>query len=307
MHEADARHDWRVDGAGAHIAGAWSDALAAALQAHRPPRVELAADWPSLAPLGVIGPSLTTLVLSGPPATGRVTSTTGLSALPALRSLEVAGTVRGGLVLEGLGSLERLDVQWQRGADAAFALPGLRHLTLRGYGGSDLAALRGGPALASLWLANTGIESLRGLSGLAGLAALRITRARRLAQLEGVQQAALQTLDIDDARGLVSLDALAGTTLSSLRLMHISPEASLDVIGTLPALHSLIIGGRQAPVLDWRLALSHPRLRVISGWWTPATLPETAMRACLPPGRSFARFDPGPGRDARPLVVQIAG
>lgn len=297
---------WRVDGESAYIAGPCTDALLDALALHRPSQVELAADWPTLAPLAVVGDQLTALTVTAVPVTGKTGPVAGLEALPALRTLEISGKPRGGLQLAGLPLLERLHLHWQRGAEQAFALPMLRHLTLRGYGPPDLASVPAGSSLSSLWLANTGIGSLRGLERLERLADLRISRARDLATLDGLQRCPLQTLDVDDARALAEVQALAGMPLTGVWLRHVCEGACLSMLPSMPNIETWIVAGPRAPLFDWQDALAHPRLRKVAGWWRPDELPESTMRAMAAAGRRITRFDAAPGRDLRHLVVEMA-
>lgn len=295
----------RIDADVGYIVGTPTDDALRALQAHRPQRLELVGERHDLGVFAPVGQAVRVLKLSGSIETGRLDAVEGLAVFPNLEVLEIGAKVKRGVDTTALIALQRADLHWQPGADAALDRASLRHLTLRGFNGADLTKLPGSPTLESLWLANPALETLEGLDAFARLSRVRITRARKLQSLHGVQRTALQALEVDDSRALSDLSAIQGLPLQRLALLSIASTASLDVACTLPALRELVIGGANAPDIDWLSVLALPSVRKVSAWWDPVVQPEAALRNAIAVGRAVTRFDPLPGKGCIPLIVEI--
>lgn len=296
----------RIDADVGYLVGPPTDEAVRELRSHRPPRLELVGERHDLAPFDAVGDAVRVLKLSGSLETGRISSVEGLGIFARLEALEISGKVKGGFDVAALRSLRKADLQWQPEVNDVLAMASLQQLTVRGYAGADLTALRASPTLESLRLATPALQSLQGLEAFARLSQLTLTRARKLQSLQGVQGSALRSLDIDDARALNDLSQVDGLALQRLALISTGSSAALDVVSRLPALRELIVGGKDAPEVDWRSALALPSMRKVAAQWDPALHPEDALRDAVPPGRAMTRFDPVPGKGRRALIVELA-
>lgn len=297
---------YRIDAHQGYLVGPPTDEAIRELQIHRPPRLELVGERHDLRPYGVVRDAVRVLSIAGSIESGRIASLDGFDALAHIEVLEIAGKVKGGFDASALHSLCKVDLHWQPSVNDVLALSSLEHVTVRGYAGTDLTALRASPSVESLWLATPAVQELTGLEAFTGLARLRLSRARRLQSLQGVQHPALRVLEIDDARALTDLSALADAGLERLALVSIAASASLEPLSRLPMLRELVVGGTNAPDIDWRAVLALPRLCKVAAMWDPVGHPEQALRAAVPAGRSITRFDPIPGTERRALVVELA-
>lgn len=295
----------RIDARVGYLVGPPTDEAMRELQEHRPPRLELVGERHDLTALGVVCDSVRVLTVSGSLETGRIASLEGLGALAQVEVLEISGEVKGGFDVAPLRSLRKADLQWQSQVNDVLGLPSLRQLIVRGYAGADLTALRANSTLETLWLATPAVQTLQGLDAFPRLSQLTLSRARKLQSLDGVQHSALRSLDVDDARALTDLSPLGGLALQRLRLISVGCSASLEVVGRLPALRELIVGGTNAPGVDWSAVAALPSIRKVSAAWDPADYPEDALRGTLPAGRAMTRFDPAPGRGRRALIIEL--
>lgn len=295
----------RIDARLGYLVGPPTDEAMRELEAHRPARLELVGERHDLTAFRGVSDAVRGLTLSGSTQAGRIGSIEGLGTLAQLEVLQISGKVKGGFDAAGLLSLQNADLQWQPAVNDVLALPSLQHLTVRGYAGSDLAALGASPTLESLWLATAAVQSIEGFDAFSRVSRLKLSRARKLQSLQGVQRSALRSLDVDDARALTDLSALRGVGLRRLGLISISPSASLEIVGRLAALEELIVGGTNAPTIDWPSVLSSRTLRLVSAAWDPSVHSEGALRDAVPAERAITRFDPVPGSGRRALLVGL--
>jgi|GEM_PF-7045459 len=295
----------RIDAETAYLVGHWTDDLLPLLESERPSRLELVGDWPDLSPFAPVGASVRSLHVSGTVETGRIERLAHLDVFSRLESLVLTAKVKRGFDATGLTALREADLPWQPEVTGVLGIAALRHLTLRAYAGEDAQSLPGHPGLTSLWLATPAVRSMRGLRSFPRLARLRLTRARKLETLDGVQGSALTSIDIDDARALRDLSALRNLPLQRLALRSVARTASLKDVLRLDVLRELVIGGTDAPDLDWPAALQLPHVTKVAAWWDPVRHPEALLHATVSSGRIITRFDPVPGKGRRALIIEL--
>lgn len=300
--------DFRVTNEEAIMHAPLSGAAEAQLRAMRPRRMQLIGDWSDLSVLSEFAPAVKNLVISGDLERGRIAAVFGLEQFDSLTTVHFASQVKKGYDLRRLKSLESAEVVWQPDAASAFAHPSLRSLSIRSfpYPSLEEAEAVAGTKITHLWFAGSKLESLTGVDRLRCLESLRVTDAKRLVSLNGLNNPALRSLDVENATALADLSALrSAPRINLLRLLSTASGADLGPVHDLGSLEVLQVGGRIASDLDWARIASSPTLRRVFAWWNPERITEAQIRELAErEGRSIKRFEPVPGSGRRPALVE---
>jgi Leucine-rich repeat (LRR) protein len=191
---------------------------------------------PNLAALEGVVDELDVLTLN-------ITSDAAVTSLPSLRSLSLESYARNRIDFRTFTNLERLHLNWRRGAETALENENLRNLSISRYPFTDLGPLAKLNRLEGLRIANSrGLASLAGIGNLPNLKRLWLIDNRALSDLGhlAADRPSLVDLSMNTCRSIRDVGGLrAQVDLQSVTLINGGRVASLRPLASLPRLQTL--------------------------------------------------------------------
>jgi len=302
---SDSLPAYKINSELAYLSGGWCSELAEALLVQRPKQMSLVGNWPDLGMFSGLVDSVEGLTIEGSLDNGRINAIHNIGVFKHLKRLHLVSKVKASYDLSGLLHLRRLHGDWQTDMGPALRLPNLEYSHINNYPAPDFAGFPAAPALHHISLGRPALTSLAGMSGMSCLRELEIHGGRKLTSLQGLAPGLLTRLVINEARQLIETGAVAGSSLASVKFLHVSAGLDLAPLSRTPGLRRIHVAGKDAPLLPWLGMLGNPNLEMLAGVWDPACVSEDALRNALPQGRELLKFERAKPKGVTPLVLKM--